>query len=325
MANKTIAAILPTLINMSAGTRNSSGVDTTTAFGIPGSGLPRRHCNMNIYVYTIVCTDMSVYVALGCSAGGSPSSDGHIYQNVYGTTYICRMYAYTDAFEIYIPNGTDAWNDVQILNSAGTNIVNSVSWVVGYSSTNLTKLYNKDSYPFDWRFTTPVSLTVGNEYDESTITQAKDYSYTLSGASSASYSKSNYVYLGKLTDFHWSEDEQEEGNGYFYMCGGIVYPNSVVDSDIHATAVKITIPGIMTYLNYYPGDVTKSGVQKSCNRSGGYFRMKNNTATESLKVVSGWRDCKNCSEESRQPQTVFRNTGTSSSPKWTRCEETGTY
>ena len=81
------------------------------------------------------------------------------------------------------------------------------------------------------------------------------------------------IYIGKLTDFGWDNDNQD---GTIWIAGiGIGY---TVDDPVRTYARPIKISGLKQLLDYFPGAIRAgsgnngSWTGNSCNRSGGYFR-----------------------------------------------------
>lgn len=301
---KEIRAVITVSVVQNAGTRDGNGVDTTTCFGIPGHNLPRRHCDVNFQVSVAVADDLSVYLAI---------HNGEVKQYVYGQGYSCRFYACPHYFRMYIPHGATGWSDVQFFDSGDNRCDDDITGIVMNGS--LTKTYDK-SVPFQWMFGPTQSLAEGGSYDEGYITAGMPHRVSHNGGESVS--DSHYCDMGKLTDYDWTEELQDSSDGHVYICGGILYPDSNVTSDINAEAVEITIPGINTWFWYYPGDVIKGGSRKSLNRANGYFYMKKSSSNHKfMKMHDGWRDCKNCPKEGFE-HTVFRLEG-----DWVKAELTG--
>lgn len=91
---------------------------------------------------------------------------------------------------------------------------------------------------------------------------------------------SGYVYVGTLDQFHGSDTNQD---GYLYLSGTGSYP---VDSPIYPDPVRITVPGFMRFLDYYPFAVSHGGSWDSCNRTGGFTQQFVNGAWQDRKNVA---------------------------------------
>ncbi|WP_302320380.1 hypothetical protein [uncultured Duncaniella sp.] len=279
-----IKGVIDVPVHQDAGSRNSNNVDTTTCFGIPGSGLPRRHCNVDIHFTVVIMEDLSIYLSV---------NNGSFKQSVFGRNYSCRVYAANHPFRMYIPYGTNGWDKIQFFEGE-KRCDDNVTGIV--TSGTVDKAY-ENTYYFDWQFGPHVPVAEDQEITTKQLTKSMVKRSSHDGGESVA--DSHFVYMGKLTDYGWKEELQEDGSGIIYVCGGIVYPNATVDSDINAEAVPIKIPGLKTFIGYYPGDVLKKGVRKSCNRPQGFFKI--------LKRGS-WRDCKNFpgDESEDMENTVFR-------------------
>lgn len=304
-----ISGVITEPINQNAGERNPSNqTDTTTCFGIPGSGLPRRHCNVNIKGTVLVCSDTSVYLSI---------HSGEFSQNVFGRGYSCKMFASPHPFNLYIRMGASGWKDVQFTHASTGKTLALGKDIFEIADGEVNKEY-ENTTPFIWKFEACKSFSEGQEVSENQIISKGNYSYTYSGGSGRSNSK--FTNMGKLTDYGWIEELGDSSDGTIWLCGGIIYSSgSVIDSDITAVAVPITFHGLNTFFYYYPGDTLIGGSRKSLNRPHGYFRMKtSHSSVPAWKVVGGWRDCKNCDDDSK-PNSVFLLDG----GEWKRAQLTG--
>lgn len=106
-------------------------------------------------------------------------------------------------------------------------------------------------------------------------------------------SSSGWFPIGNLErNFHWASNE-EDFNGYIYMCGSGYYTNVSIDYGTAAVAKRITIPGLKRLLDYYPWAICKSGKWYSCNRPGGHLKSGENKRMSNGRQVVDWVDRKN--------------------------------
>lgn len=293
---KKIRKLITQPVNENAGTRDpTTHVDDTTSFGIPGSGLPRRHCNTAFSVTVAVASDLSVYMAM---------HDGKIYQNVFGQVYKCRMYTCPHYFEIYIPRGATGWDGAQFLDSSGNDCSADVAMLC---DGDVKKAYDK-SNPFEWVFGPCFQMSEGDEYYENDITKQMPYRVDQYGG--FSQSDSRFVSMGNLTDYSWKQEMGSSADGKIYLCGGILYGNATITSEITAKAVEIIIPGLNLANYYYPGDIQKGNRRMSLNRPEGYIRIYSPSRTaEYLDSEDGWRDIKNTENDRAVEEGAFENWG----------------
>lgn len=315
LSKKKISVFLPNNpVNQDAGTRGSDGVDTPTCFGIPGSGLPRRHCNTDFQVTVAVSSDMQVYAA---------AHSGRIYQNVFGRTYECRIYAAPQSFSLYIPNGSTGWKDAQFLQgSKQLSIIDEGSGQEGVTllaEGSLKKTY-QNTVQFDWRFGDCFQMADKGEYYENDIT--KDMWYELPNHNGG-FSKANSAFhnMGNMKSDFWRNGLSqkveidgvpvEDPDGVLWLSGGILYGGgSVIDSDITAPAVPILVKGLKEGTFYYPGDIQKGDKRMSLNRPEGYFLIHTPSFdADWLDWQGPWRDVKNTEDDRAVEEGVYQNTG----------------
>ena len=122
-------------------------------------------------------------------------------------------------------------------------------------------------------------------------------------ADNASGAGAGYVYAGTLDRFHGSDTSQD---GYLYVGGTGDYP---VTDPIYPVPVRITVPGFMRYLDYFPFAVFHDPSWASANRSGGLTQQY---------VNNSWVDRKNVAVGSGDNPAHYWN-GNS----WAVCPEIG--
>lgn len=112
---------------------------------------------------------------------------------------------------------------------------------------------------------------------------------------------SSRVLVGKLTDFGWNERDQLDNTGVMYLAGIGYYEQSAVTDAVWVPSVAISVPGMKTWLNYFPGVIrstTSWETSTSCNRTGGYFRSMSNSV---------WVDKKNSSNDLSSSKVLIHN------------------
>lgn len=322
-----VQQVINRVVSRDAGTRDpTTKKDTTTCFGIPGSGLPRRHCNVDINVTVLVCQGKQVFMSINNGAGeDTGSTEGHIYQSVYGQNYICRIYAYPTNFDLTIPVGSSSWDDVQFT-SNGADVTSDVKKILVTEGT-LSK--GQDiSNKFDWVFGESYHFEAGQTYSISDIVRSKTKTVDQNGGSGTSDSR--FTDMGVMSTYAWKtslgtdindildqldeseksfyeelSDEEKAEAGVIYICGGIMYKTAVVDSAITATAVPIIIPGLKSESFYFPADIQKGNDRMSCDRTeGGFWIKKTEAGPEYLKFEDGWREVKNTTNDKATQEVI---------------------
>lgn len=309
---KKISVKIKVPIVQDAGTRNADGVDTDTCFGIPGSGLPRRHCNVNIQVTVVVCSNMDVYMAI---------HDGEIKQSVFGRKYFCRMYASPQKFNLYIPNGARNWDDAQCVQNGNQLVINgSNPEAILCCEGDVEKTYKPPAtYPFDWVLGPCFQMTEKESYYDADITQDMWHKVSphYGGFSNAN---SGFHFMGNMKSDFWRNglsqkvvidgEEVKDPDGVIWLCGGILYKGGdKIDSDITAVAVPIKIPGLKKGTFYYPGGIQKGDPIMSLNRPEGHFQIYSPSfSADWLEQEGAWRDVKNTEDDRAVEEGVYSNT-----------------
>ena len=125
---------------------------------------------------------------------------------------------------------------------------------------------------------------------------------------------------GETAEFKWNIDSGWKGvghlwdfgasdtglDGYLWVGGTGTY---TLDDPVYPTPVRITVPGFMRYLGYYPWARYGDGAYKSCNRDGG-----------SLMQVRGgtYADVRNSERDHSVDRAFYYGGG-----KWNSCLEIG--
>lgn len=114
---------------------------------------------------------------------------------------------------------------------------------------------------------------------------------------------SGFLAVGHLWDFGASDTGTD---GYLWVGGTGTYP---LDDILYPVPVRITVPGFMKYLGYYPWARYGDGKYKSCNRTGG-----------SLMQVRGgaYADVRNSERDHSVDRAFYYGGG-----KWNSCLKIG--
>lgn len=171
-------------------------------------------------------------------------------------------------------------------------------------------------------FTCPDVLA--NYYPSILVTNPSAFSFSVSGghlsypasasvmaeanidANSGAYTwtfDSGWKDAGKLTDYGGSDTGTD---GYIYVGGTGTYQ---LDDPVYPTPVRVTVPGFLKYLGFYPWARYGDGVYKSCNRTGGSL---------TLRRGSIWRDVRNNDKDHSVDQAHYRQGNA-----WVHCKEIG--
>lgn len=114
---------------------------------------------------------------------------------------------------------------------------------------------------------------------------------------------SGWIDAGKLTDYGGND---ENTDGYLYVSGTGTYS---VTNPIYPVPVRITVPGFLKYLGYFPWERFQDGEYKSCNRSGGHLGKWDG---------SKWRDIRNNDRDHSVDQAHYYSGG-----RWVRAPKIG--
>lgn len=171
-------------------------------------------------------------------------------------------------------------------------------------------------------FTCPDVLA--NDYPSILVTNPANFAFSVSGghlsypssasvmaeadidANSSSYTwgfDSGWKAAGKLTDYGGSDTGTD---GYIYVGGTGTYQ---LDDPVYPTPVRVTVPGFLKYLGFYPWARYGDGAYKSCNRAGGSLTLRKDGI---------WRDVRNNDKDHSVDQAHYRAGGA-----WQSCKEIG--
>lgn len=162
----------------------------------------------------------------------------------------------------------------------------------------------------DWRWRYEGDHLVGPDASwEGDIDVGSDRSFVWNfscgnpASDNASGAGAGYKYVGTLDQFHGSDESQD---GYLYLSGTGSYH---VDDPIYPDPVRITVPGFLRYLDYYPFAVAHGSTWASCNRSGGFTQQY---------AGGSWQDRKNVAAGSGDNHAWYWN-----GSGWAVCPEIG--
>ena len=262
-----------------AGVDESGNRDAVTAFGLPGTGSTKpsmSSCHFN--VHAAVYDDLSVYIGLdGCIADPVAKND-------YPVIFIARADDWNWSWggsSINVPSNSGSWTST--INAGDGSAAASPPagyWGHGMTADAAATGSSTNRGWFVWNF------SCGNPASDN------------SGGAGP-----GYKLVGSLTDFHGNDQNQD---GYIYLSGTGSYQ---MDNPTYPDPVRITIPGFLAYLDYYPFAVLKSGSWKSCNREGG---------STTIRKSGAWRDVKNVAVGTGDNHAFIRD-GSS----WTAAPEIG--
>lgn len=235
-----------------AGEDEAKDNNVRTCFGLPGNnGVQASMSSCHFDAYVAVYDDLSVYLGI----------NGEISDPVVASHYEVILCVSPDDWEWQYYGGSlhgpsSNWSaDVQAYDGSGSN---APSWAGGQSARDASRhpASGRTYGWFRWQFSCSSTPNSDN----------------------ASGAGNGYIYIGKLTDYHGNDQDQD---GYIYLGGTGTY---YVEDPLYPDPYRITVPGFMRFLDYYPFAVRKSGQWMSCNRSGG---------STTIRKSGSWRDVKN--------------------------------
>ena len=245
-----------------AGDDEAQSTDTTTAFGLPGSnGIPASMSSCHFDVHVAVYDDLSVYVGF----------NGQISDPVVEADYEVRMTVNPDDWAWQLsggslvgPSGATNWNDTIGAHSD----TGGPSWAGGRTATQAAA-WTTGGSPRRWFL----------------------WNFSCGNPSQQSPAGSGYQYVGLLTSFHGNDQNQD---GYLYIGGTGTYQ---LDDPLYPDPMRITVPGFLAFLDYFPWAIRKSGSWMSCNRSGGSL---------TIRKSGSWRDVKNIATGTGDNKAFYR-------------------
>ncbi len=105
----------------------------------------------------------------------------------------------------------------------------------------------------------------------------------------------------------WDYGASDTGtDGYMWVSGTTEYR---VDDPVAPVPVRVTVPGFMRYMGYYPWARCIDGTYKSCNRDGGSLTVRRS---------GSWGDCRNNEKDHSVDKAHYYTGGT-----WKYCPEIG--
>lgn len=139
--------------------------------------------------------------------------------------------------------------------------------------------------------------------DSSAIRPVRDYRVDATSTVFDLNLDTGWYAAGTLLDYGASDTGTD---GYMWTSGTGDY---VVDDPVAPIPVKVTVPGFMRYLGYFPWARCIDGTYKSCDRSGG-----------SLNVHRGgaWGECRNSSRDHTVDKAHYYKSGA-----WQSCPQIG--
>lgn len=147
------------------------------------------------------------------------------------------------------------------------------------------------TYPSSASVMAEARIVVGTEIDET----HGAYTWTFDSGWSAA---------GQLTDYGGTDTGTD---GYIYVGGTGTYQ---LDEPVYPSPVRVTVPGFLKYLGFYPWARYGDGTYKSCNRNGGSLTLRKDGI---------WRDVRNNDRDHSVDQAHYR-----ANDAWLSCKEIGT-
>lgn len=231
---------------------------------------------------------------------------------------------------------------VKVKEDAGSSYGNATSFGLPGQGTGHAKYVNTD-YTVGVRVYDDLSVqlringsftatVLKNVYRVAFVANPSDFRFSLSGGSlhypdSATVMQTGAVDVdsknagtGEMGTFDWTFDSgwkacghlwdfgaSDQGlDGYLWVGGTGLY---AVDDPVYPVPVRVTVPGFMKYLGYYPWARYGDGMYRSCNRDGGSL----------MQVRSGaYADVRNSERDHSVDRAFYYSGG-----KWNSCLEIG--
>lgn len=158
---------------------------------------------------------------------------------------------------------------------------------------------SSSDFYFSWQggFLVATGINTKGSWSANIVTSGRSFRWNFSASAppgETAGAPSGYVYVGQLTDFQANAQGRD---GVLWLGGTGTY---VVNDPLYPDPVRITVPGFMEFLDYFPFAIRKSGVMQSANREGGSTRIRKN---------GSWRDVKNVAVGSGNDDAFVRKSG----------------
>lgn len=260
---------------------------------IPGYGTTAVKCYVDIWVFTRVNENLDVYMKIvpgnvimdGCSGlfypavvAGTCNTD-----NSYPAIFVTyprdfRLVTSSNSSSIKLTEPDEktvihGYDRIQYLPSNPDYAINILKKQDGEEFAN----YGDSTYVSSgrrWHWAIGLGRAAGNEGVSSR--------YSGKNLTSAWKGSKGWFKAGNLEkDFVWDDDE-ENFDGWIYFCGTVYYWQPYT-SNVVATPMKVTIPGLKRLMDYYPWAIRKSSTWMSCNRSGGHLKSRQGSTWDDRK------------------------------------------
>lgn len=260
------------------GENESHNQSAVTSFGLPGYGsIPASMCSCHFNVIVAVYDNLDVYMGIN-----GQISDPVIASSGYDSILVAAAtdwnFRRSGDHVTGWPSSAGTWS--ASIDATDGSASRAPSWAAGKTANQASGLTGRGWYIWNLSCGTPAK----------TITD---------GAASTN----GLVRIGDLTEFGGSD---EGDDGYLYLGGTGTYE---INDPVYPDPIRITVPGFLAFLDYYPFAIRKSGRMMSANREGGMTRVRKS---------GSWRDVRNVARGSGTDDGFYRKSG-----KWTKAPEIG--